>query len=367
MESYQYLFDYLENAPTIIQVVWILIVLFLVVIIILIIYLKILRSRLRKNEKTVSQYQNEYESYLISYLYSGNEEEEISAEQQAIVNKLKSCVPDKFKRHVVVATLLRLRNEISGEMAESIQKLYFQTGLINYALSSLKSKKWYVVAKGIRELAQFHVKEVYTEIVIHVNNPNKEVRKEVQLYLVTLFHFEGLKFLDVLQTQLSEWDQIQLLEVLQRFDDQEIPDINPWLKSTNDSVAVFAIKLTKIYNQFEARDTLLELLAHPQKKIRVEAIHVLSHLQVVEAKEVLKNNFEKLTQEEQIAFFKLLENMYEPSDESFLLEHIQHKNFEIKVSALKIFKLLNIEKFHSFKLLLLKPKDAEIIEFIENN
>lgn len=367
MKSYQYLIDYFENAPTIIQVVWILIVLFLVVIIILIIYLKLLRSRLRKNEKTVTQYQNEYESYLISYLYSGNEEEEISAEQQAIVNKLKSCVPDKFKRHVVVATLLRLRNEISGEMAESIQKLYFQTGLINYALSSLKSKKWYVVAKGIRELAQFHVKEVYTEIVIHVNNPNKEVRKEVQLYLVTLFHFEGLKFLDVLQTQLSEWDQIQLLEVLQRFDDQEIPDINPWLKSTNDSVAVFAIKLAKIYNQFEARDTLLELLAHPQKKIRVEAIHVLSHLQVVEAKEVLKNNFEKLTQEEQIAFFKLLENLYETSDESFLLEHIQHKNFEIKVSALKIFKLLNIEKFHSFKLLLLEPKDAEIIEFIENN
>jgi hypothetical protein len=223
------------------------------------------------------------------------------------------------------------------------------------------------VAKAIRELAQFHVKEVNNQIVIYVNNPNKEVRKEVQLYLVTLFHFDGLKFLDVLQTQLSEWDQIQLLEVLQRFDEQEIPEINPWLKSENNSVVAFALKLAKIYNQFEAKDTLLELLAHPQKKIRVEAIHVLSHLQVVEAKEMLKNNFDKLSLEEQIAFFKLLENVYETSDESFLQEHIQHKNFEIKVSALKIFKILNIEKFHSFKRLLLEPKDAEIIEFIENN
>ena len=367
MKNYQSLLNYLKDSPLIIQVVWVSICIFSVSTVILIIYLKFLRNKLRNNEKLVAEYQKEYESDLITYLYSGNEEEEISEEQQAIVNKLKSCVPDKFKRHVVVATLLRLRNEISGEMAESIQKLYFQTGLINYALSSLKSKKWYVVAKGIRELAQFHVKEVYTEIVIYVNNPNKEIRKEVQLYLVTLFHFEGLKFLDVLQTQLSEWDQIQLLEILQRFDDQEIPDINPWLKSTNDSVVVFAIKLAKIYNQFEAKDALLELLAHPQKKIRVEAIHVLSHLQVFEAKEILKNNFDKLSMEEQIAFFKLLENVYETSDESFLLEHIQHKNFEIKVSVLKIIKLLNIEKFHSFKLLLLEPKDAEIIEFIENN
>lgn len=367
MKNYQSLLNYLEDSPLIIQVVWAMIVLFLVIITMLIIYLKFLRVRLRKIEKTVAQYQNEYESYLISYLYSGNEEDEISAEQQAIVNKLTACVPDKFKRHVVVSTLLRLRNEISGEMAESIQKLYFQTGLINYALSSLKSKKWYVVAKGIRELAQFHVKEVYKDIVILVNHPKKEIRKEVQLYLVNLFHFEGLKFLDVLQTPLSEWDQIQLLEVLQRFDEQEIPDINPWLKSTNDSVAVFAIKLAKIYNQFEAKDTLLELLSHPQKKIRVEAIHVLSHLQVFEAKEALKSNFDKLSLEEQIAFFKLLENVFETSDESFLLKHIQHKNFEIKVSALKIFKLLNIEKFHSFKHLMLAPKDVEIIEFIENN
>ena len=367
MKSYQPFIDYFKNSPAIIQVVWVMIVLFIVIIIILIIYLKLLRSRLRKNEKIVTEYQKEYESDLITYLYSGNEEEEISEEQQAIVNKLKSCVSDKFKRRVVVSTLLRLRNEISGEMAESIQKLYFQTGLINYALSSLKSKKWYVVAKGIRELAQFHVKEVNDQIVIHVNHPKKEIRKEVQLYLVNLFHFEGLKFLDVLQTHLSEWDQIQLLEVLQRFDEQEIPNINPWLKSKNDSVVIFAIKLAKIYNQFEAKDTLLELLEHPQKKIRVEAIQVLSHLQVVEAKELLKNNFDKLSLEEQIAFFKLLENVFEPNDESFLQEHIQHKNFEIKVSALKIFKQLNIEKFHSFKRLLLAPKDAEIIEFIENN
>lgn len=367
MYSYQHFIDYFKNSPAIIQVVWVMIVLFMVIIIILIIYLKLLRSRLRKNEKIVVQYQNEYESNLITYLYSGNEEEEVSAEQQLIVDKLKSCVPDKFKRRVVVSTLLRLRNEISGEMAESIQKLYFQTGLINYALSSLKSKKWYVVAKGIRELAQFHVKEVNDQIVIHVNNPNKEIRKEVQLYLVTLFHFEGLKFLDVLQTHLSEWDQIQLLEVLQRFDEQEIPNINPWLKSKNDSVVIFAIKLAKIYNQFEAKDTLLELLEHQHKKIRVEAIQVLSHLQVYEAKEVLKNKFNELSLEEQIAFFKLLENVFESSDETFLQEHIQHKNFEIKVSALKIFKLLNIEKFHSFKRLLSAPKDAEIIEFIENN
>jgi hypothetical protein len=266
MQGYQYVIEYFENAPLIIEVVWVMIFIFFVTVFILTINLKYLRSRLRKNEKIVAEYQKEYESDLITYLYAGNEEEEISAEQQIIIDKLKSCASDDFKRRIVVSTLLRLRNDISGEMADSIQKLYFQSGLIFYALERLKSKKWYVVVKGIRELTQLGVKEVHDKIEIFVNHPKRDIRKEVQLYLVTLFHFEGLKFLDVLQTQLSEWDQIQLLEVLQRFDEQEIPNINPWLKSENNSVVAFALKLAKIYNQFEVKDALIGLLSHHQKK-----------------------------------------------------------------------------------------------------
>ncbi|MDD3722176.1 MAG: hypothetical protein PHW92_06795 [Lutibacter sp.] len=367
MESYQYLIDYFKESPTIIQVVWIASCFFLIIIVILIIYLKYLRSHLRNNEKIVAKYQKEYESDLITYLYAGNEEEEISEDQQAIIEKLKICTSDEFKRRIIVSTLLRLRNEISGEMAESIQKLYFQSGLISYALSRLKSKRWYIVAKGIRELTQFHVKEVHDEIVVIVNHPKKEIRKEVQLYLVTLFHFEGLKFLDFLETQLSEWDQIQLLEVLQHFEDQEIPDIIPWLKSKNDSVVAFALKLAKIYNQFEVKDVLIELLTHQQKEIRVDAINVLNHLQVVEAKNILKNNFNNLSQEEQIAFFKLLENLYEINDEPFLMAHVTHDNFEIKLSALKILKILNSEKFKSIAEISTEPEYIRIFKFIAHN
>ena len=367
MDSYQYLIDYFENAPAIIQVVWITICVFFVSIVILTVYLKYLRNRLRKNEKTVAEYQKEYESDLITYLYAGNEESEISEEQQIIIDKLRSYASDDFKRRIIVSTLLRLRNEISGEMADAIQKLYFQSGLISYALKRLKSKKWYVVAKGIRELTQFHIKEVHDKIVVLVNHPKKEIRKEVQLYLVTLFHFDGLQFLDVLQTQLSEWDQIQLLEVLQRFDEQEIPDINPWLKSTNKSVVAFALKLAKIYNQFEVKDALIGLLSHPQKRIRVDAIHVLSHLQVFEAKTILKNNFHELSREEQIEFFKLLENLCEASDEPFLLEHIAHENFDIKLTALKLIKTLSLEKFKSLKYFSTDDDYDKIYEFLAYN
>lgn len=367
MESYQYVADYLASTPFIIQLMWAISAIFFISIIFLGTYLKFLRSYLRKKELVMTKYKNEYESDLINYLYAGSDEEAVTEQQQIIITKLRSLSVDKFKRKIIVSTFLRLRNEISGEMADSIQKLYFQSGFINYALVRLKSKKWHIVAAAIRELTQLQVKEVQDEILALVNHPKPEIQKEVQLYLVTLFNFKGLEFLNILKSPLSEWNQIQLLEVLQRFDEQELPNITPWLQSSNNYVVIFSLKLAKMYNQFELKDALLELLTHPSIKIRIDAIDVLGHLQIIEAKNILKEQFNTLSMEEQFAFLKLLENLYEKSDEPFLLEHINHENFKIKLTSLTILKMLNVEKFKSLKTFSEDSDFVKIFNFLENN
>lgn len=367
MNTNYYLIDYFNESPTIVQVAWSISGVFIIISTPLIVYLKFLRAHLRKIERKTAEFESEYESSLINYLYSGNEEEEISVEQQVIINKLKKCIKDPFRQKILIAVLLKLKNEISGEVAESIQRLYFQTGLVHFALSRLKHKKWFVIAKGIRELKQFHVKEAYDDVIAHINHPKREVRKEMQLYMVNLFDFKGLDFLDILKTQLSEWDQIQLLEVLQRMENQNISNIQSWLSSSNDSVIIFALKLAKIYNQFETKDELINLLFHNNKKIRLESIHVLRYLNALEAKEILKNNIEERSLEEQIAFFKMMEDLYEETDESFVVKYIHHENFEIKVSTLKILKVLNRERFNLIKFESSEPKYLRIVNFIENN
>lgn len=367
MNIFQNFTDYFEQFPLVIKLVWASSGVLIFSIMILVGYLKFIRNRLRNKEKIVSKYRKKYESLLVEYLYADVGEEAVSIEQQAIIKQLKINITDKFKRKIIVSILYKLMYEISGEMADSIKILYFRTGLIDFASTKLKSKNWYVIAKGIGELARFHIKEVHDEVIKHVNHPRNEVRKEVQLYLVNQFRFKGLVFLNDLNTPLSEWDQVQLLEVLQKFDDQEICDIRPWLKSANDYVVIFALKLAKTYNQFEVKDVLIDLLSHKSQSIRVQVIPVLSHLHVIEAKKVLKTNFNERSLEEQISFFKMLEDMSDIEDESFLLEHAFHKNFEIKFSAFKIMKFLNMEKLES---LVLKSGDLDfnrMLKFVKNS
>lgn len=353
-----YLLEFLKHSSPIIQLAWSFSCIFLIIIAMLIMYLIHLRNNLRENEKIKAKYQEEYESYLVTYLYSGNEDGSFSSDQQLIINELKKYVADPFKRKIIISTLLKLRNEISGEIAESIDKLFIKLGLLRYSLAKLRNEKWDIIAIGIRELTQFKIKGVHKIIMNNINHPKKEVRKEMQLYLVHLYAFKGLEFLNILETSLSEWDQIQLLEILQLNNDPQIADIRPWLKSSNDSVVIFTLKLAKVYNQFEAKDELIKLLNHKSEDVRVNAISALSHLNIFEAKNILKNNFNERSHEEQIAFLKMMENVYENSDKPFLLEHIHHKNFEIKLLVMEILKHINFEEYTLYEIELKKMLTA---------
>ena len=350
--------EYLGNTSLIIQLVWWLSGLFLIIICVLSFYLKYLRNHLRTNESTVDKYQEKYESYLVTYLYAGNNNEAFSPEQLQIIDKLKKNIANPFKRKIIVSILLKLRNEISGEMGESIDELFIKLGLLRYSLAKLRSKKWEVIAMGIRELTQFKVKAVHKIIMNNINHPKKEVRKEMQFYLVYLYAFKGLDFLNILETPLSEWDQIQLLEILQINNDTQIADIRPWLNSSNDSVVIFTLKLAKVYNQFEAKDELIKLLNHKSEEVRINVISALSDLTVFEAKNILKNNFNERCHEEQIAIIKMIGNIYEPSDKPFILEQIHHENSDIRLLVMEILKNINYEEYALYEAELKKTLTA---------
>lgn len=365
INPYNHIVEYLISAPKIIQLTWALSAFFLFIIIGLIIYLNHIRKSLRAKERIQTVYQKKYEIDLIEYLYSGNENQEITKEQQIIVNYLKKCSNNILKRKLLITTLLKLRNEISGETADAIQKLYYQTGLIDYASSKLKNKKWDIVTKGIKELTQFEIKEVHDEVIQHINHPKREVRLEIQRYLVKIFHFEGLEFLNVLTCVLTEWDQIQLLEILKNFEEQQIQDISAWLESSNNSVVSFSLKLAKTFNQYETKDLIIKLLNHADMEIRIEAIEVLSFFSAIESVDILKNNFNQRKIEEQVAIFKMMEGVYKISDVPFILEHINNANFDIKVSAMKILKALSDEEGYDLMTLTKKNDDPENINLIK--
>lgn len=307
MDAYQYIVDIYTGAPYVVQFAIIALFTLVCIILFLVFILKIIRTSLRIKDNEILKFKKEYEALLVEYLYSGDNTEELTAAQQAIILKLKEDVKVHSIHKSVISILSGLMNEVSGEMSDSITTLYRNSGLKDLAVLKLNSKKWHINAKAIGELRRFKIYETEAQIAGFINHPRAEVRKEAQVYLVHLFKFKGLSFLNELKLPLSEWNQLQLLESLLSFDDQVIGDIKPWLKSPNASVVLFALKLAKIYNQFEAKPVLIELLSHPEKAVRVSTIDVLSMLFGYEIDTLIKESCTDLNTNEQMYVLEHLE------------------------------------------------------------
>ena len=152
MVDFQFIVEYFKQLPLIIKLIWLLSALLLMLIGGFIIYLKILRSSLRENEKKFKKYRNKYEEELINYLYAGEEENKLSEQQIKIIKSLKRSIRNKFKRDIIISVLSKLIDEISGEIALSIKKLYFETGLVDYSFRKLKLKSGMLLQRVLMSL-----------------------------------------------------------------------------------------------------------------------------------------------------------------------------------------------------------------------
>jgi hypothetical protein len=117
-----------------------------------------------------------------------------------------------------------------------------------------------------------------TRLYRFTNAHNEVVRKEAQAAIVQLYGFEGLRFLDVIDTPLSEWQQIQLLRLLQQGTGIPGEKVSRWLRSSNETVRMFTLKLIADQHLQETLPLVMECLRDHREGVRLQAIRCLRDL-----------------------------------------------------------------------------------------
>lgn len=252
-------------------------------------------------------------------------------------------IPEKFikmfrnpvARQYAIENLIANKKTFSGAVAENIRHLYEKLGFKSDSIKKMQSKLWFVRAKGIQELAIMDQNDQLIKVYRLTNSKNELVRNEAQNAIIQWAGFNGLRFLDVVTYEISEWQQIQLLVLLKNFTQQDMPKLSSWFSSSNDTVIVFALKLAQTYQQFAVKDKVEKCLAHPNEKVRIQAVNTLAKtgdnasadkLIMHYAKEPLANKINILTKLPLIA-----------GDEHipFFLEQLSDENDFLKLSAAK--------------------------------
>ncbi|HEX7692064.1 MAG TPA: hypothetical protein VF408_06730, partial [Sediminibacterium sp.] len=190
-----------------------------------------------------------------------------------ISDNIYRLLKNREVKQYLIDELVKCKRNFSGSAGNTIVGLYERLDLKKESVKKSRSRKWFIKARGIQELYLMNQMDMLTTIYKNTNNSNEFVRMEAQTGVIYMTGFAGLRFLDVIAYPLTEWQQIKLLEQLRLTQKKEdiTANIPGWLRSKNDTVIIFVLKLITDYQYFQMKDEVVYCLTHPNEKVRTQA------------------------------------------------------------------------------------------------
>ena len=236
-------------------------------------------------------------------------------------------------RQTLITELVTSSNDLAGVAAENLSKLYKQLKLHEDSEKNLRNSRWHEKARAIRQLAIMRVDELAPTLYNLTNHKNEHIRMEAQTSIVKFRGFEGLTFLNSIKYPITEWHQLNLLKELSNLPAEDFKGIENWLKSSNDTVIIFALKLCASYHQFNQYDRIVECLKHVNPKVRLQAINCLKEIYEDTTSLQLINIYAWEPKTHQLAILKALKEIAAPDSISFLEKQLTSEDNQIVIAA----------------------------------
>ena len=253
-------------------------------------------------------------------------------------NDFKDYLKSSSFKHYFIKKLLKAEQNFSGNSKENIRNLFDHYQLKKISLQKLNSQKDYEIAEAIQEVTAMNHVETLPKIKSMLQHKNDLVRSEAQYGLVKFSGFEGLFFLDNLQEQLTDWQQLKLLDAITILPNNDEVDIiiSNWLKSSNQSVKILTMKLIRKFQLLQMHDLVADNLHDSDEKVVEETIKTLVRIEDDSTSKLLIEKYQTCNEKFQIQILKALEKISNPENNTFLeTQAKENPSFSVKKASVK--------------------------------
>ena len=325
--------------PTVIQVAYtgVLITFFIT----LVCYIWVFTRRLKQaalHSKT-EKWKSDIENILTNSMIVFNSEEYTELHIKEITDNLKTLPMKKhIVRQMIINELLFLHRNFSGKVNTLITTIYTSLELEKHSKEKLKSWRWFIKAEGIAELGEMGIQDSAGEFLKYVNSKNITLRMQAQSGYLQSGQADPFIFLDYTNQNLLTFHQINLMDILNRNKDIQLPVFSKWFTSSNDSVVIFCIRLMVRFHQIDSVKDLLKLINHPNEDVRKEMIAAVGDLCLVDLEPHLTIHFRNETQACQLEIIKTTGKISSGELLDFLSNLVLNSNFNTRFEAAKAIK-----------------------------
>jgi HEAT repeat protein len=278
----------------------------IVTMIILLLVILLNRTRMEKEEDLKQYLAETYQGMIIDYLFTGSSPD-----------KFRSIASDTYRRQALIDQMIDVSVNLKGNAEEKLCDLYLYLGLDRDSIKRANGIRWHKKIKGFRELAFMNIKDANDAIYKALNSKNEILRMEAQIALVRLTDKDPFSFLFQLTRPFSLWEQITLHELIIQHD-LPVPEFKKFLKASNPTVVMFALRMIREFKQKDAEDELRETLEHSSPEVRRLAVQVAGDLEMRSSLEVMKRMYKSQDYNTCLEIIKSMAKMPDPSLMGFL-------------------------------------------------
>ncbi len=341
----------------------VLIILFLFIAITLFFSIFYFRIRADYLAKKTEKQKKKYELLLTTIAFEAEDENpnEPSDKIARMINHFqKNYLSNDFNRKILAEQIIGLKLSFTGKVGLVLKQLYVACKLDQDDIKRLYKGNWHTKALSIRNLVAMEIREAVPHIRKLLNHPIEVLRLESQVAMLRLEPERPFEFLSVIETPISEWQQLSLSFYLDpEHNSENVPQFERWLHSNNESVIIFCAKMIGLYKQSKAIPTLINLLKHPSEEVRLQVIKCLGLLENDDACQHLIAKYSSENHKSKIQILNSLGRIGSDEAVDFLSWEISNKTQPLALAAAKA---LNISGFKGYEYLheTLKTADDEL-------
>lgn len=269
-----------------------------------------------------------YENLVSSYLEEKNA-------RKSIMQKLHQQLTSKERARLLVNVIILYKGNFSGEYGQSLNELFTSLDLHRYSMRKLRSAKWNKRAEGIQELTRMTIRDAAPDLVKFLDARERDVRMLAVSALAELSGYDALNYIEERNYELSEWEQLVLLERFLSLPKANVPDVARLLRSQNDSLVLLALHLVKHLNQYHAGAEVILLLRHSNVKVKLLAIEAAAALLLTECIPVLVQVFPSENRTVQVSIIGTMGEIGSSNDIDFIIEQVNSGDHEIALKGLE--------------------------------
>jgi HEAT repeat protein len=260
-----------------------------------------------EKQEDLKQYLAEtYQGMIIDYLFTGSSPD-----------RFRSIASDTYRRQALIDQMIDVSINLKGDAEEKLGGLYLYLGLDRDSIKRANNFRWHKKIKGFRELAFMNIKDANNVIYKALNSNNEILRMEAQIALVRLTDEDPFSFLFQLKRPFSLWEQITLHELIIQHD-IPVPEFKKYLRATNPTVVMFALRMIREFKQKDSEDDVRETLEHPSPEVRQLAVQVAGDLEMRSTLEVMKRMYKSQDYNTCLEIIRAMAKMPDPSLMGFL-------------------------------------------------